>query len=221
MRLGLTQKLTRIRSGKFIEKYAFDGPVLDVGGASAPFRTWFPRIQSLDISPDRGADIIGDAHDMHMIADASYDVVLCTSVLEHCIDPKKVLGEIRRILKNDGRLILSVPFIFPIHDAPHDYWRFTKFGLYHLLEDFEIEEFVEDMNTVETMGYMFHRLYLQTGKKLSFFIRPMALMLSKFCYLLPKNILGKEYGDAKRGYELNGSILVADYLVCARKSDKN
>ncbi|QXE91558.1 class I SAM-dependent methyltransferase [Geomonas subterranea] len=216
MKLGMKRKLTRVRFNRFIEKYAFNGPVLDVGGANSPYRRWFPTIKSLDISPDRGADIIGDAHDMHMIPDASYDLVLCTSVLEHCLEPARVLAEIRRVLRVDGRLILSVPFVFPIHDAPHDYWRFTEFGVKRLLTEFEIEEFVEDMNTLETLGYMFHRLFLQTTGALAL-ARALSFLASKLLYLLPKGALGSEYGDGSRRYRMNSSILVADYLVCARK----
>lgn len=219
MGFPLPRKLTRIRLDQFLEKYAFGGPALDVGGAHSPYRKWFPRLQSLDISQHRGADIIGDAHDMHMIADSSYQIVLCTSVLEHCLEPRLVVSELRRVLKEDGLLLLSVPFMFPIHDAPSDYWRFTRFGIQQLLKDFEIVELVEDLDTLETLGYTYHRLYLQTRGPL-FLLRAVSLLLSRLFYQIPKGLLGREYGDVSKKYQMDGhSILAANYLICARKSD--
>jgi len=62
-------------------------------------------------------------------ADASFDTVLLLEVLEHVADARAVLAEIARVLKTGGVLLLSVPFLYPLHDAPHDYRRFTAPGL--------------------------------------------------------------------------------------------
>lgn len=71
------------------------------------------------------------------------DTVLLTQVLEHVVDPHKALDEVRRVLKEDGILMISVPFIYQAHALPHDYWRFSEYGLRQLLEtyNFEILEF--------------------------------------------------------------------------------
>jgi len=58
-------------------------------------------------------------------------------VLEHVKTPDLAIKELFRTLKPDAPLILSTPFIFPIHDAPHDYYRYTRYGLAHLLQDFD------------------------------------------------------------------------------------
>jgi SAM-dependent methyltransferase len=58
-----------------------------------------------------------------------FDAVLLTEVLEHTVQPFLALAECSRVIGASGHVILSVPFIYPLHDWPHDYWRFTRFGL--------------------------------------------------------------------------------------------
>ena len=67
-------------------------------------------------------------------ADSSFDTLFCCSVLEHVPEPWQVLSEFKRILKPGGHAVLSVPLIYHIHDAPHDYWRFTPYGVRKLAE---------------------------------------------------------------------------------------
>jgi len=83
------------------------------------------------------------------VANAKVDVVLLFEVLEHVPDAEKVVREIRRVLCSSGALYLSVPFIYPIHDAPNDYWRFTVYGAAEILENngFEIVQQIVHGNT--------------------------------------------------------------------------
>jgi ubiquinone/menaquinone biosynthesis C-methylase UbiE len=62
------------------------------------------------------------------------DAVLSTQVLEHVADPLSVLAEFFRVLKPDGRLWLTAPFVWYLHEEPYDYYRFTSHGLRFLLE---------------------------------------------------------------------------------------
>lgn len=64
-----------------------------------------------------------------------FDTVLLLEVLEHVAHPAQVLAEIQRVLKPGGILLLSMPFLYPLHDAPHDYQRFTAPGLARSLGD--------------------------------------------------------------------------------------
>jgi SAM-dependent methyltransferase len=69
-------------------------------------------------------------------ADASFDAALMFEVLEHVTDPAAAVGELYRVLKPSGVLLLSTPWSLEIHDAPGDYYRFTEHGLHHLLAAF-------------------------------------------------------------------------------------
>ena len=114
--------------------------VIDVGCGQSPYRDLvehFQRYVGLDAPghPDSGErpDVLGDAGDLPFRS-ASADLVLCTEVIEHVTDPVRVLFEAHRVLRPGGSLILSAPFTWHVHDEPHDYWRFTEFGLRVLCE---------------------------------------------------------------------------------------
>jgi SAM-dependent methyltransferase len=65
-------------------------------------------------------------------AAASFDAVLLADVLEHVAEPDALVGELGRVLAPGGALILSVPFLYWVHEAPNDYYRYTEFALRRL-----------------------------------------------------------------------------------------
>lgn len=77
-------------------------------------------------------DILADASCLPL-ADASFDTVLMLDVLEHVREPEAALAESARVLRPGGRLLLIIPFAYPMHDQPHDYQRLTEHGLVHRL----------------------------------------------------------------------------------------
>ncbi|MBI3970783.1 MAG: class I SAM-dependent methyltransferase [Chloroflexi bacterium] len=66
-------------------------------------------------------------------ADETFDCVVCSQVLEHVAEPRTALAEIARVLTPDGLLLLSVPHLSFVHGAPEDYYRYTPYGVAHLL----------------------------------------------------------------------------------------
>lgn len=113
--------------------------VLDVGCGQKRYQVLFEEANYIGIDiPDSNsegnkADIYADASSMPF-ADNSFDCVICTEVIEHVNSPDNVLKEIHRVIKNGGFLIISAPFIWPMHEEPRDFYRFSKFGLHYLLE---------------------------------------------------------------------------------------
>jgi SAM-dependent methyltransferase len=95
------------------------------------------RARSLDVNPKRQPDIVANVEAMEPIGNCTVDAVFCVEVLEHVGQPEAAVGEIRRILRPGGCLIGSTPFLLGIHDAPEDYYRFTRHGLQWLFRDFE------------------------------------------------------------------------------------
>lgn len=107
---------------------------LDAGAGRSPYRRALEergiRVVSLDWAR-RGAalDLVGDVQDMRAVADGSFRTVLCTQVLEHVPQPGKAMAEFARVLAPGGALVLSAPHLSAIHEAPHDYFRYTRHGL--------------------------------------------------------------------------------------------
>lgn len=121
-----------------IEKHA-SGDCLDAGCGRSPYRSLLAAnastVVSLDVE-DRGggAELIGDIQDLAQIKDGSFDTVFCSQVLEHVPRPWEAWEEFARILRPGGRLIMSAPHLSVIHEAPHDYYRYTPYGLSALCE---------------------------------------------------------------------------------------
>lgn len=127
-------------SRRSVEAWAslhLDGLVLDIGCGDRwlePLVRQRGHYLGLD-SLETGAalygarpSLFGDASRLP-VADASIDTVVLLEVLEHLESPRQALEEIARVLKPGGRLLLSMPFLYPIHDAPHDFQRYTTHGL--------------------------------------------------------------------------------------------
>jgi SAM-dependent methyltransferase len=78
------------------------------------------------------ADVVADLNQMLPVPDGAADTVVCFQVMEHLREPQHMLYEAFRILKPGGRIILTVPFQWWVHEAPYDYFRFTRYGLEHM-----------------------------------------------------------------------------------------
>jgi len=110
--------------------------VLDVGGGIKPYFPFFERHVESFVGVDLGADadLQGTVESLP-VDDASFDVVLCTQVLEHAADPAAAVAELRRVLVPGGRVLLSTHGVQVYHPAPEDLWRWTHTGLERLFRE--------------------------------------------------------------------------------------
>ncbi|MDC7999266.1 class I SAM-dependent methyltransferase [Gilvibacter sediminis] len=118
----------------------FKGELLDAGCGQMPYREFLnnnsqiTKYVGLDIEAAINyndavkPDLTWDGVKMP-IADRSYDTVIATEVLEHCPDPMGYLAEVYRVLKPGGVFFFTVPFLWPLHEVPHDAYRYTPFTL--------------------------------------------------------------------------------------------
>ena len=104
--------------------------ILDLGGMKNNKRGQFNIesfpfiIKYLNIDPKTKPDFLDDAENIPVKNDY-FDGIICSQLLEHVINPKKILKEAYRILKPSKPLLVTVPFLFRIHPDPNDYARYT------------------------------------------------------------------------------------------------
>lgn len=91
---------------------------------------------SVDVNLAAKPSAVADVHQLPC-EDGVFDTVVMLEVLEHCREPAQALNECRRVLVNNGELLMSTRFLHPQHDAPYDYFRFTEGSLRYLLRDWE------------------------------------------------------------------------------------
>lgn len=108
-------------------------------GAKYPYSAvhLFPEAKEFimtDVNPEFGHRVL-DATAME--EKDKYDVILCLSVLEHIYDYQRAIDKLYAALREGGKCVIFVPFGYPLHDEPGDYWRFTEHALRRMLSAFK------------------------------------------------------------------------------------
>ena len=169
------------------------GVFLDVGCGIKPYEKIFgkyvDKYYGIEYSSDSGyrgnrADVAGDASEMPF-ADESFDTILCTEVMEHVMNPEKVIAEFARILKPGGAAIVTVPFFFPIHDT-FDFFRYTDKGIAVIMERYglEIEEVRPLSGTGVTIALMVNMFIFEIGFMWTKWLYPIGVVLRPLLWIL-------------------------------------
>jgi SAM-dependent methyltransferase len=115
------------------------GRLLDVGCGQSPYKPlllspngFASEYIGLDLEANpvhkNNPDLLWDGNSIPL-TDNYVDSVLLTEVLEHAPEPVLLLKEVSRVLKSGGRLFGTVPFLYPLHEVPWDFYRFTPFAI--------------------------------------------------------------------------------------------
>jgi len=187
--------------------------VLDAGAGEAKHKRYFKRGRYLALDAGygdaawdySGLDIRGDLEHIPLRND-SIDCILCMVVLEHTQDPRRVLLEFARVLKTGGSLVTVVPFLWEEHQIPHDYFRFTRYGVRSL---FESSPFRIDL--LSPMGGFFWVCARRSISLLTFFQGgwrwiPFVLLAPFFGFLFPLLLYSLDGLDRTQNYSLGFRI---------------
>lgn len=202
---ALREELRRHSTGRF----------LDAGCGGMPYRAYIePFVDEyvgLDVEqrhPDTA--IIGDIQSMPMVDSDSFDTVLASEVLEHVPRPGAAFCELGRILRPGGHLIVTVPHLSRIHEAPHDYFRFTRFALRLLVEEAGLE--VQSISEVGSIGsFLAHQA--STAIVMPVWHVPIVKWLAfglSTCFVTLPALAIDSFGPLRR-------MIPLDYVVVARK----
>lgn len=125
---------------------AITGKTLDVGCGTKPYKHLFSSSEYVGLEIEttinremKKADVFYDGTTFPF-PDGEFDSVVTNQVLEHVFNPEFFMSEINRVMKKDGKLLLTVPFVWDEHEQPYDYARYSSFGLTSILKNagFEI-----------------------------------------------------------------------------------
>jgi len=143
------------------------GLLLDIGCGDCPYISLFTsdtRYVGIDLpsgDPTQQRPAIWASGLQLPFASKSFDIVLCTQVIEHVPEPRLVVEGALRVLTEGGAFILTAPQTWALHEEPRDYYRFTRYGIEYLLASAGFE-----VKWIEARGGVF-RMIGQT--LLSFF----------------------------------------------------
>jgi SAM-dependent methyltransferase len=155
--------------------------VLDIGCGNKPYEDFFAGCQytGVDITPTGALpDIIGDSMALP-IKDSLADIVFTSQVIEHVPDPFSMIRECFRILKPGGILILTGPFYGPLHEEPYDFFRFTKYGLEHLMQMAGFAHYI-----IRPDGGDWGQIFLSINLKINKYFFPIRIMFNLIGYAL-------------------------------------
>ena len=122
----------------FLSKYTqlYQGDCYDLGCGESPYQAFFLQFAQQYIGVDWAGSnhatketILADLNELLPLNSNIADCVISLSVLEHLYHPQNMLNEAYRLLKPNAAMILQVPWQWQIHEQPHDYFRYTPYGL--------------------------------------------------------------------------------------------
>jgi SAM-dependent methyltransferase len=195
------------------------GPVeiLDVGCGDKPYYPLFAPIASryvgTDVVPGPLVDRVCPLEALDF-PDESFDLVLCTQVLEHVRFPEQSLAEIGRVLRPGGHAFVSTHGTYPFHPHPTDYWRWTQQGLEALFADvdrLEQVELVPHRGSVACLA-MIASTYLEiaaTGLRVPIVARPFIAAVNSVGLVGDRLVSRLRYPRPM--------TLIANFLVVARR----
>jgi SAM-dependent methyltransferase len=139
----ILNKLINDQIKKFDKKGNF---VLELGAGNKSYKTNFKhaKVITTDLIDSNKIDEIADITNLKYDPN-TFDLIICNNVFEHLSDPIKGASEVYRCLKKDGELFLVVPFLFPLHDEPFDFFRYSSEGLKVLFNKFNLV-YIQNIN---------------------------------------------------------------------------
>lgn len=197
--------IARISLLKEIQKLGSEisGKTLDVGCGTKPYKKYFASSEYVGLEIEeqtndqiKQADVYYDGKHFPF-ENAEFDSLLSNQVLEHVFNPTEFLSEINRVLKINGKLLISVPFVWDEHEQPYDYARYSSFGLIHLLQQhgFEILKSEKSVNDFRIFAQLLNAFIYKIVRKnkiikqlFTFFVMSLISLIGVVLgKILPKN----------------------------------
>lgn len=187
------------------------GDLLDLGcGKVPPYAAYAPFVDEIICVDWTSGEHIDLTHDLSQplpFADASFDTIVLSDVLEHVPKPDLLWREMTRVLAPRGKVIMNVPFYYSVHAHPHDYYRYTNFAL---------ERFVKlnglELMCLEPVGGLVEiiaDLFAKSFSKLRWVGPPLAMMVQWLAVAYYRTRLGAQVAQVSSRHFPLGYFMVA------------
>ncbi len=172
--MGLLSPVIRNYLGRHAEKIR--GRLLDIGCGNLPYRDLFSHVSEYvgidreirfnSAKPSNAALIIGSI-EILPFKNGTFDAILSTQVIEHIPEPTDFFKEVSRVLKPQGKGIITFPLVNPLHELPHDYYRYTEHAICYLCNQHRLAvDLVVPMGGGwTTVGFILHYFLFNTGNR--------------------------------------------------------
>lgn len=195
------------------------GKTLDIGCGNKPYKSFFKSDEYIGLEIDtpenrkrKSADYFYDGN-VFPFEDGTFDSIVCNQVLEHVFEPNKFLSEVARVLKKDGRVLLTVPFVWDEHEQPNDYARYSSFGLKYLIEKNHFDVVCErKINADLRVLFQLANAYIY---KVLFTKSRFINVFFTFLFIFPSNLIGTLLYAI---FPKNGDLYL-DNIILAKKNE--
>ena len=144
-------------NNKVARSFVYHGMVIDLGSGISPYKNYILKSAHTYVAVDwlagyhdkSNVDVFANLLKEFPFSTNCTDTVVTFQVLEHIPEPKFFLSEAIRILRPGGKIIITVPFMWHVHEAPYDYFRYTRYGLRYLLTQVGFA----DIEIIENTGF--------------------------------------------------------------------
>lgn len=185
----IKKKLSTKNLDRLCSEYASEKKTLVIHSEDVDYKPYFPNAFAVTKRPDKPADMHVDLYykDVSKIESESFEIILCTGLLEHIPDPQGLIDEFRRILKPGGELIISASAVFSFHEGPDNFFHFTPYGFEVLFKSWsKIKMLRGASQPFETVGILMQRALIQCDIFPPF--RPVIELLSLLIPLFDKGV---------------------------------
>lgn len=198
-----------------------NGKVLDVGCGNKPYVPLYSAQEYVGLEIDSSANRFDKLADhfydgeVFPFENETFDSVVSNQVFEHVPDPDRFLNEVSRVLKANGLVLMTVPFVWDEHEQPHDYTRYSSYGIRAILmrHNFEV---IELHKSVDDIRVIFQLLNVYVYKKIST-KWPVVNMLLTILLIAPVNIVG----EIISWFTPRNADFYLDNIVLAKKVDRS
>ncbi len=140
----------------FVSQLPAEAKILDVGAGHGDFADIFEgrKYYSLDIVPYPEVDLVADLGEVNPFKNSTFDVVVLMNVLEHVYESRNLLRSITRIVAAGGSVVITVPFLLKVHQAPFDFARYTPYFIEKMAADSGLQ--IESLQGYYDTQYLFN-----------------------------------------------------------------